>query len=173
MSRSIVLGGGCFWCVEAAYRRINGILDARSGYAGGHVENPSYRDVCGGRTGHAEVVRITFDPDVISEDQVLDFFWEVHDPTTLNRQGNDVGPQYRSIILYSDEQQRDRAQASLERAKERFSSPIVTEVEPLGAFYPAEDYHNDYYELNPNQGYCRLIIQPKLKKLGLDVEPRR
>lgn len=173
MTQSIVLGGGCFWCVEAAYRRINGIVSAQSGYAGGHVENPTYRAVCGGTTGHAEVVRIEYDPAVVSEDQVLDFFWEVHDPTTRNRQGNDIGPQYRSIILYADEAQRDRARASLERAQQRFRNPIVTEIEPLEVFYAAEDYHDDYYEQNPGQGYCRLVIAPKLKKLGLDVAPQR
>ena len=170
-TQSIILGGGCFWCIEAAYRRLNGVVNAESGYAGGHVEHPSYKQVCTGTTGHAEVVRVTYDTDVISLEDVLEFFWRAHDPTTLNRQGADVGPQYRSIVLCSDETQRASVEKSMAAAQERFSDPIVTEIVPAGAFYPAEDYHRDYYEQNSRQGYCRLVIQPKLEKLGFDSAP--
>ncbi len=170
-TQSIILGGGCFWCIEAAYRRLNGVVNAESGYAGGHVEHPSYKQVCTGTTGHAEVVRVTYDTDVISLEDVLEFFWRAHDPTTLNRQGADVGPQYRSIVLCSDERQRASVEKSMAAAQERFSDPIVTEIVPAGAFYPAEDYHRDYYEQNSRQGYCRLVIQPKLEKLGFDSAP--
>ncbi|MCG8478163.1 MAG: peptide-methionine (S)-S-oxide reductase MsrA [Spirochaetales bacterium] len=170
--QSIVLGGGCFWCIEALYRRLDGVIEARSGYAGGHLEKPTYKEVCTGSTGHAEVVEITFDRDVISLEEILAFFWKAHDPTTPNRQGADVGTQYRSIILYRDEEQKRLAEASLKGAQSSFSDPIVTEIEPLGALYPAEDYHNDYYEHNPGQGYCRLVIEPKIAKLGFDSAPR-
>ncbi len=171
--QSIVLGGGCFWCIEALYRRLSGVIEVRSGYAGGHVENPTYKEVCTGSTGHAEVVEVTFDGDVISPEEILAFFWKAHDPTTPNRQGADVGTQYRSIILYADEKQKRVAEASLKRAQAAISDPIVTEIEPLGALYPAEDYHNDYYERNPGQGYCRVVIEPKIAKLGFDSAPQR
>lgn len=172
-SQSIVLGGGCFWCIEALYRRLEGILKAESGYAGGSTPDPDYRTVCSGSTGHAEVVRVTYDADRISLEEILDFFWKAHDPTTLNRQGADVGTQYRSIILYTDADQKERAERSRDEAATLFRDPIVTEVEPLDRFFPAEDYHQDYYEINPRQGYCRLVIEPKLKKLGFDSAPRR
>lgn len=170
--QSIVLGGGCFWCIEALYRRLDGVIEARSGYAGGHVADPTYKEVCTGSTGHAEVVEIAFDSDVISTEEILGFFWKAHDPTTLNRQGADVGTQYRSIILYADDEQKRIAEASRTQAQSDFSDPIVTEIEPLGELYPAEDYHNDYYERNPGQGYCRLVIEPKIAKLGFDSAPR-
>lgn len=172
-TQSIVLGGGCFWCVEAAYRRIEGVISCESGYAGGAAPNPTYRDVCTGTTGHAEVVRVTFDPLRRSLDDVLEFFWKVHDPTTLNRQGADVGTQYRSVIFCTDDAQREAAERSKRDAQPLFRDPIVTTIEPLETFYAAEDYHKDYYELNPRQGYCRAVIQPKLEKLGFAIEPLR
>ncbi|TVR67061.1 MAG: peptide-methionine (S)-S-oxide reductase [Spirochaetaceae bacterium] len=172
--QSIVLGGGCFWCVEALYRRLEGVLELESGYAGGTTPDPDYRTVCSGSTGHAEVVRVTFDADRIPLEEILAFFWKAHDPTTLNRQGADVGTQYRSIILCIDEEQRLAAEQSRDRAAAtgEFRDPIVTRIEPLREFYPAEDYHQDYYELNSRQGYCRAVIEPKLKKLGFDSAPR-
>lgn len=161
------LAGGCFWCLEAVYKRISGVESVTSGYAGGQVANPSYREVCTGQTGHAEVVQIEYDPGVISFEQILDLFWEAHDPTTLNRQGADVGTQYRSAIFYHNEEQKEAARRSKERAQQRFKDPIVTEITELDTFYPAEEYHQDYFDLNPNAGYCRVVIAPKLKKLGL------
>lgn len=163
------IGGGCFWCIEAVYKRIAGIKGAVSGYSGGTTENPSYREVSSGRTGHAEVVRITFDPDVISYEEVLSIFFDSHDPTTENRQGADVGSQYRSIILYHDEEQRAVAERVIQDAQKKFDDPIVTKLESLKHFYEAEDYHQDYFENNPSAGYCRVVIAPKLEKLGLDT----
>lgn len=160
-------GGGCFWCVEAVYDRLHGVTTVTPGYAGGEEENPTYEQVSMGNTGHAEVIQINFDPNIITYDNLLHVFWKVHDPTTVNRQGNDVGEQYRSIILYHNDQQRkaaEQSKRSLEDSGE-YSAPIVTEIVPLVHFYPAEDYHNDYYENNRNQPYCRLIIDPKIKKL--------
>lgn len=165
------LGGGCFWCVEAVYERIDGVEKVVSGYAGGHVENPSYRQVTSGKTGHAEVVQVHFDSDRISYSDVLNLFFKAHDPTTLNRQGADVGPQYRSIILYNDEAQKAAAEAAIEEAQKHFRDPIVTEVAALTRFYPAEDYHQNYYELNSKAGYCSYVIRPKLQKLGLETAP--
>ncbi|MEX0326753.1 MAG: peptide-methionine (S)-S-oxide reductase MsrA [Puniceicoccaceae bacterium] len=162
---SLVLGGGCFWCVEALYETLDGVNGAVSGYAGGETENPDYYSVCSGRTGHAEVVRIDFDPEKVSLGELLDFFWEAHDPTTLNRQGADVGTQYRSIILFNSPEQEAAAKASLKKAQAKFSSPIVTEIVPLKRFYEAEVSHQDYFENNPNAPYCRYVIAPKLKKL--------
>lgn len=162
---SLVLGGGCFWCVEALYERMDGVQSVVSGYAGGATPNPSYKAVCSGTTGHAEVVKIEFDPAVISLRSLIDFFWEAHDPTTLNRQGADVGTQYRSIILYADDEQEKTARASLQAAQAKFEKPIVTEIAPLEDFYPAEVDHQDYYRNNPNAPYCRFVITPKLKKL--------
>lgn len=164
-SDSIILGGGCFWCVEALYERIDGVTDVESGYSAGEDPNPTYEEICSGQTGHAEVVKITFDPAVVSLETLLDFFWEAHDPTTLNRQGADVGTQYRSIILHKSEEQASAAKASLKRAQARFKDPIVTEIEKLDTFFPAEKYHQDYFENNPNAPYCRFVIAPKLKKL--------
>ena len=160
-------GGGCFWCVEAVYEKLDGIESAVSGYAGGTTDNPTYEEVSRGNTGHAEVVRIEFNPGVISYDEMLDMFWKAHDPTTLNRQGADVGTQYRSIILYEHEEQRQQAEKSKQEASKGFDNPIVTEILPLQVFYPAEDYHQDFFENNPNYGYCRIVIAPKLKKLNL------
>lgn len=166
------LGGGCFWCVEAVYRRIDGVVDVESGYAGGTKAHPTYKEVCTGATGHAEVVRLTFDPDKVSYRQILDLFWRAHDPTTLNRQGADVGTQYRSVIFYHDERQRQEAEAAKAAAQARFDDPIVTLIEAVNNYYPAEDYHQDFFEHNPSYGYCRVVIQPKLEKLGLDEEPQ-
>lgn len=164
-SDALVLGGGCFWCVEALYERIDGVHRVVSGYAGGHLPNPTYQQIGTGSTGHAEVVRIDFDPAKITLRELMDFFWEAHDPTTLNRQGADVGPQYRSIVLYKNEEQREAAVASMAAAQARFSQPIVTEIKPLERFYEAEDYHQDYFVNNPNAPYCRFVIAPKMKKL--------
>ncbi len=169
-SEYAILGGGCFWCVEAVYERIEGVKSVVSGYAGGDTKNPTYREVSSGRTGHAEVVKVEFNPDTISFEEILKIFWKAHDPTTLNRQGYDVGTQYRSIILYNDEKQREIAEQSKSQAQSDFSDPIVTEIESMGEFYEAEDYHQDYFENNPNAGYCRAIIAPKLDKLGLEGE---
>jgi peptide-methionine (S)-S-oxide reductase len=165
-----VLGGGCFWCLEAVFERVEGVVAVRSGYAGGTVENPSYEEVCSGSTGHAEVVELTYDSTLISYHEILDIFWLAHDPTTLNRQGNDVGTQYRSIILYRNEEQKKAALESKQKAPEklRLTQPVVTEIKLLTAFYPAEDYHQDYYDNNRGQGYCIFVIHPKLKKLGLE-----
>lgn len=161
-----VVGGGCFWCVEAVFDEVAGVLGAESGYAGGHTDDPDYRSVCSGETGHAEVVKVTFDPAVISYEEILLIFFGVHDPTTLNRQGADVGTQYRSIILTADEAQAAAAQqviADLEKDRV-FDKPIVTEVAPLGPYWRAEDYHQDYFASNPTQGYCQVVIAPKLAK---------
>ena len=161
----VIVGGGCFWCVEAVYQTVPGILSATSGYAGGKVPNPTYEQVCTGRTGHAEVVQIEFDPARISYEQVIDLFWKAHDPTTLNRQGADVGTQYRSIILYENEEQKAAAEKSKAAAQAQFKSPIVTEIVPLQAFYPAETYHQDFYDKNPDYPYSQAVIAPKLEKL--------
>jgi peptide-methionine (S)-S-oxide reductase len=159
------LAGGCFWCLDAAYRQIDGVTGVVSGYAGGHRPDPSYEQVSAGSTGHAEVVNVEFDPEVISFPEILEIFWTIHDPTTLNRQGADVGTQYRSAIFYHDDAQKAAAEASRDAVQELWSNPLVTEIVPLQAFYPAEDYHQDYYAKNPGQGYCVAVINPKLKKL--------
>ena len=158
-------GGGCFWCVEAFYQDLQGVQEVVSGYAGGSVPNPTYRDVCDGTTGHAEVVQIRFDPETVSYRDLLDVFWRTHDPTTLNRQGADVGTQYRSEIFYHDEQQRAEAEQSLAKtdASELWADPIVTEVSPLSEFYRAEDYHQNYYRSNRAQPYCTFVIDPKMQ----------
>jgi peptide-methionine (S)-S-oxide reductase len=158
-------GGGCFWCLEAVFERFEGVSSVISGYAGGHTPAPTYKEVCGGRTGHAEVVQIQFDPKRITYDQLLEIFWECHDPTTPDRQGADEGTQYRSIILCYDEVQKQAAEKSKEAAAKRFKDPIVTEIAPLKQFHPAEAYHQDYYRLNPKYPYCAIVISPKLKKL--------
>jgi peptide-methionine (S)-S-oxide reductase len=162
------LGGGCFWCVEAVFERLPGVLSVVSGYAGGHKPNPTYEEVCTGTTGHAEVAHITYDPSTITYEQLLEMFWQAHDPTTLNRQGADVGTQYRSVIFYHDEKQKTIAEQSKRAAQQQFRDPIVTEIQPLTAFYKAENYHQDYYRNNPNAPYCAFVIRPKLKKLKLD-----
>ncbi len=159
------LGGGCFWCMEAVYERLPGVLSVTSGFAGGHVVNPTYQDVCGGDTGHAEVTQITFDPAKISYAKLLEVFWQAHDPTTLNRQGADEGTQYRSIILYHDEKQKLTAEKSKLAAQNDFTHPIVTEIAPFAKFYPAEDYHQGYYDAHAGQPYCQVVITPKLEKL--------
>ena len=160
------LGGGCFWCVEAVYLRVGGVSKVVSGYAGGSTADPTYEAVCNERTGHAEVVQVTFDADAVSYERILDLFWQAHDPTTRNRQGHDVGTQYRSIILTHDDYQQRSAEASRDAAQARFRRPIVTEIEPLQRLYPAEDNHQDYYARNPRAPYCRYVIVPKLSKLA-------
>ncbi|MDZ7660044.1 peptide-methionine (S)-S-oxide reductase MsrA [Fodinibius sp.] len=159
-------GAGCFWCVEAIFEELKGVKSVEAGYAGGHVEDPSYREVVNGNTGHAEVTRITFDPSVISYDQLLTVLWHTHNPTTKNRQGPDVGPQYRSVIFYHNEKQKEIAERSLKETDESdlWEDPIVTEIEPLSNYSKAENYHQNYYENNPNAGYCQVVIAPKLKK---------
>jgi len=161
------IGAGCFWCVEAVFQRLKGVEKVISGYMGGEIKNPSYREVCTGRTGHAEVVQITFDPEIISYEELLEVFWKTHDPTTLNRQGNDVGTQYRSVVFYHSEAQKQIAEAYKAQLNESgtFSNPIVTEISPASAFYEAEDYHQDYFNQNGAQPYCSIIIAPKVEKL--------
>lgn len=168
------LGGGCFWCLEAVFEQLEGVERVVSGYSGGEVPNPSYKQVCRGNTGHAEVVQVTFDPDVITYRQLLEVFFDVHDPTTLNRQGGDVGPQYRSVIFYHDERQRETATDVMEELEEedRRDGPIVTEVTPLERFYEAEDYHQEYFRENPTQSYCRAVISPKVAKFRKEYVAR-
>ena len=160
-------GGGCFWCIGAIFERLDGVLDVRVGYTGGKIENPTYDDVCSGETGHVEVAQVYFNPQIISFKQLLDIFWKSHDPTTLNRQGADMGTQYRSAIFYHSDKQREIAEKSLQAADrmEIYENPIVTEIIPLATFYPAEVFHQDYYRRNTNAPYCQVVIQPKLKKL--------
>lgn len=161
----VVLGGGCFWCLEAAYQQIRGVENVVPGYAGGQTDNPSYYDLHDKNTGHAEVVQITFDEKQISLEDILDIFWAIHDPTTPNRQGNDVGPEYRSIMLYADDTQKQIMETSRDKAQQYWQDPIVTEIKPLQKFYEAEPEHHNYFANNPNQMYCQLIINPKLQKL--------
>jgi peptide-methionine (S)-S-oxide reductase len=163
----ITVAGGCFWCVEAVMKRVKGVVSVTSGYMGGEVIDPTYDQVCSGQTGHAEVVQIMFDPTVITLSEILNVFWELHNPTTLNKQGNDIGTQYRSAIFYENEVQRAVAEASIAAliAREAYPDPIVTEVTTASTFYPAEGYHQDFYDTNRNNAYCRLIIDPKIKKL--------
>jgi len=159
-------GGGCFWCTEAIYERVEGVHTVMSGYAGGHVKNPTYKQVCDGTTGHAEVIQIGYDAKVVSYDELLEIFFKTHDPTTLNSQGADVGTQYRSVIFYHNDEQKKKAEyykAELDKSG-AWDNPIVTELSPLTNYYPAEDYHQDYYENNPNQGYCAFVIGPKVEK---------
>ena len=167
-------GAGCFWCVEAVFLQLNGVNKVISGYTGGSTKNPDYRSVCTGTTGHAEVVQIEFDPQVISFKELLEVFWHTHDPTTLNKQGNDTGTQYRSAIYYHSETQRSIAEESkVETDKsELWNDPIVTEITPIGVFYSAEDYHQNYFELNPTQPYCQFVIHPKMKKFTKDFEDK-
>jgi peptide-methionine (S)-S-oxide reductase len=170
MSQEIAtFGAGCFWCVEAVLQQLGGVLDVTSGYMGGSVVDPTYRQICTGTTGHAEVVQVTFDPAVITYQKLLEYFWKLHDPTTLNRQGHDVGTQYRSAIFYHSQAQRELAEESKRAidASGTFDGPIVTEITEAGPFYPAEAYHQDYYRANREQAYCRAVIVPKLDKLGL------
>jgi peptide-methionine (S)-S-oxide reductase len=165
-----VLGAGCFWCVEAVYQRVNGVVAVESGYAGGHVENPTYNQVVSGKTGHAEVAKVTFDPEEISYEELLEVFWHTHDPTTLNRQGADVGTQYRSAIFYNSLEQKKIAEESMKRTDESdlWDDSIVTEITPLSNYSVAEDYHQNYFNNNPNAGYCSVVIAPKLAKFKKD-----
>ena len=161
------LGGGCFWCVEAVFQRVKGVISVKPGYAGGQVENPTYKQICTGRTGHAEVAQINFDSEIITYTQILNVFWQAHDPTTLNRQGNDVGTQYRSVIFYHDSEQSNIAHESKKKAdlSGYWKNPIVTEIVELNNYSDAEDYHDNYYDQNPYQPYCVFVIKPKLDKL--------
>lgn len=163
---TITVGGGCFWCVEAQLLLLNGVVKVVSGYAGGNTVNPTYKEVCTGSTGHAEVIQVIFDKSIISLDEILAAFWQSHDPTQLNRQGNDIGTQYRSIILYKNEAQKELATYYKNKfnTEKVYDKDVVTEIVPLDKFYPAEDYHQDYYNNNPNQGYCQYVIAPKIEK---------
>ena len=164
-TEAVVLGGGCFWCLEAAYQMVRGVTKVVPGYAGGHTTDPDYWKVARKDTGHAEVVRVEFDPAVISFAIILDIFWSIHNPTTPNQQGHDIGPEYRSMILYGSDAQRDTVQKSQAEAQKAWDDPIVTEVKPLDHFYEAEEEHHNYFKKNPNQAYCQIIINPKLAKL--------
>ena len=169
-TETAVFGAGCFWCVEAIYQRVNGVTDIESGYAGGHVQDPTYRQVTTGKTGHAEVIKLEYDPSVISFEELLEVFWHTHNPTTLNRQGADVGTQYRSAIFYLTEEQKEVAEKSLEKtdASDLWEDTIVTEITPLSNYSTAEDYHQNYFNNNPNAGYCSIVIAPKLAKFKKD-----
>lgn len=172
-TETVTLGGGCFWCTEAIYQMLPGVKSVASGYAGGTTENPTYKDVCGGQTGHAEVIQIEFDPRQISYDRILETFWQAHDPTTLNRQGADTGTQYRSIILYNSEAQKIAAEKSKAEAQKHLSRAIVTEIVPLKKFYKAEGYHQNYFRSNPDQPYCRAVILPKVEKFEKKLEEQK
>jgi peptide-methionine (S)-S-oxide reductase len=163
-TETATLGGGCFWCTEAIFQMLPGVKSVTSGYAGGTKENPTYKEVCTGQTGHAEVIQVEYDPKKVSYDKILETFWEAHDPTTLNRQGHDSGTQYRSIILYTDDAQKAAAEKSKAAAQKQFKDPIVTEIVPLKKFYKGEDYHQDYYRNNGSQPYCNAVIRPKVEK---------
>lgn len=158
------LGGGCFWCLEAVYQELKGVQQVESGYAGGHVANPSYDEVCSGRTGHAEVVRVSFDPAIVSYREILEIFFTIHDPTTLNRQGNDCGTQYRSVIFYHSPEQQETAKQVIAEMANVWDAPIVTELAPVPVYYKAEDYHQNYFRQNPLQGYCAFVVAPKVAK---------
>lgn len=170
-TKQALFGAGCFWCTEAVFQTLDGVTAVESGYAGGTVPNPTYKEVCTGKTGHAEVTRITFDPARVRYEQLLDLFWRMHDPTTVNRQGHDVGTQYRSVVFYYGEEQKKAAEASRTAAQAAFKEPIVTQILPAPEFYPAEDYHQNYYDQNRAAPYCRMVIEPKLKKLGAPRPP--
>ncbi len=166
----VTLGAGCFWCVEAIFQRVKGVLHVEAGYSGGTVENPTYEQVCTGNTGHAEVIRLEFDPTIVSFETILEVFWHTHDPKTLNRQGADVGTQYRSVIFYHDDKQKKIAEESKQRtqASGLWDDPIVTEISPLINYYKAENYHQNYFNNNPNAGYCSIVIAPKIAKFKKD-----
>ena len=170
--KTAILAGGCFWCLEAVFQRLKGVEKVESGYIGGANPNPAYRQVCSGTTGHAEAVRVTFDQDVISFPELLDVFFTIHDPTTLNQQGNDVGTQYRSAIFYLSEDQKSDAEQAIREAASDWRDPIVTEVKPAGEFYVAEDYHQDYYNQNTSQPYCTYVVGPKVEKLHAKFKDR-
>ena len=163
-----IIGGGCFWCTEAVFEKIDGVKQVVSGYAGGKIPNPTYKQICSGLTGHAEVIKIIYDPQKITFEKLLDLFGDAHDPTTLNRQGADVGTQYRSTIMYLNESQKEIAEQWKKKLNNKLVDPVVTEIVPAPTFYNAEEYHQDYYVKNPNQGYCNFVIRPKLKKLNLE-----
>ena len=165
-TEKITFGNGCFWCTEAIFQQVKGVVKSTSGYSGGHVENPTYEQVCEKNTGHAEVIQIEYNPAEVTADELLEVFWQTHDPTTLNQQGNDVGPQYRSVVFYHNEKQKERAEFFKKKLDESgaFSGPIVTTIEPFTNFYVAENYHQDYYKRNGNQPYCYFVIRPKMEK---------
>jgi len=163
--QTFVLAGGCFWCLDAVYRTLNGVTDVVSGYTGGSTPNPNYESVCTGTTGHAEAVAVTFDPEIIPAEVILDVFFTLHDPRQLNRQGNDIGTQYRSAMYYVDDEQKALFEAALDRAAEYWDGNIVTQLEPLGVWFEAEDYHQDFFAKNPNQGYCMAVAVPKVNKV--------
>jgi len=163
-TESLVLGGGCFWCLEAAFKVLPGVIGVDPGYAGGAVDSPTYEQVCTGETGHAEVVRVRYDPAVVAVERIFDLFFAIHDPTTPDRQGADIGTQYRSLVLYADEAQHLAAAAAVARARAAWPKPIVTELAPLAVFWPAEEYHRDFFAKNPEHGYCRVVIAPKVRK---------
>lgn len=177
MNETATLAGGCFWCTEAVFKRLKGVKSVLPGYSGGNVENPSYEEVCSGRTGHAEAIQIEFDSSIIDFDKILDIFWHTHNPTTLNQQGNDKGPQYRSVIFYHNEKQKEVAEASMKEIEREgvYSDRIVTEIVPYTNFYVAGDYHKNYFDRNKNAGYCSVVISPKIHKLlenyKTDVKP--
>lgn len=166
MIKEATFGAGCFWCVEACFMDLAGVISVTSGYTGGHTENPTYKEVCEGTTGHAEVARIVFDDEIITFDELLELFWFVHDPTQLNRQGNDIGTQYRSVVFYHDEIQKELTEKYKKKLTDEhvWENPIVTEISPIGEFYPAEDYHMNYFALNPGNPYCQSVVRPKVEK---------
>ena len=170
--RTATFGGGCFWCLEAIFKDLKGVVAVVPGYSGGHVENPTYKQVCTDETGHAEVIQITYDPDVISYKDLLEVFFSIHDPTTLNRQGGDVGTQYRSVIFYETDDEKEVAREVMTNMASLWDDPIVTELTQLAIFYPAEDYHHDYFALNPQQGYCQMVIAPKVVKFRKEFQAR-
>jgi peptide-methionine (S)-S-oxide reductase len=171
-TQSIVLGGGCFWCIEAVLLMIEGVTDATSGYAGGESADPDYASVCRGMSGHAEVVKVYFDPGRVTLEEILDVFFAAHDPTSLNRQGADSGTQYRSIVLYDSDEQRERAQRFIDGIAPDYSKPIVTEVKELDRFCTAEDYHQRYFQKNPRQGYCQMVVAPKVEKIKTRLQSK-
>jgi len=172
-TESLVVGGGCFWCTEATYEILPGVKDVVSGYAGGHVPNPTYEQIGTKKTGHAEVIKIDYDPAIVSLEKLLDHFWQVHNPTQVGGQGNDIGPQYRSVILYANAAQKEAAEKSKAAAAKVFRDPITTEIAPLEKFWVAEKYHQDYFRLNPKAGYCTYVIAPKVKKLKGQIEAEK
>lgn len=164
-TETVVFGNGCFWCTEAVFQMIKGVVSVEPGYSGGTVANPTYEQVSAGNTGHAEVIKIVYNPDVVSYEEILQIFFTTHDPTSLNRQGNDVGPQYRSVVFYGNERQKEKAEHYIQVLSKAYTKPIVTAVEPLKEFYPAEDYHKKYYEYHKDAPYCQLVIAPKVEKV--------
>lgn len=171
-TESAIIGGGCFWCTEGQYKMLKGVKKVISGYAGGTVDNPTYKQICNGDTGHAEVIEIQYDPSIITYKDIIDLFWLAHDPTTLNRQGNDEGTQYRSTIMYTSEEQKKIAEASMAEAAKDAPGKIVTEIVPLKKFYPAEEYHQDYFAKNPDAGYCRVVVSSKVAKFKKKLEEK-